>query len=224
MAIMRLNDVVPFVGTAPDAFFAGTREAWLQKIVDIWRPYFGRVGPPLPARILISVGQPPSIRSVAVCYPGEASDDGSVQIFVHPVLSDPVRVAGAVVHQLCHAALGNRHHGGAFKRLATAAGLIGKPTRTIEGPDPRPRPAAEQHPADPHHLRAVRIQATRYAALADGRRSLMPEPRMRQLWRSDGDRLTRATRLRPGFFLARSACVHPAYIFRVIFAVALISL
>jgi hypothetical protein len=39
------------------------------------------------------------------------------------------------VHQLCHAALGSRSsHGLAFWRLATACGLIGPMTETIEGP------------------------------------------------------------------------------------------
>jgi hypothetical protein len=74
-------------------------------------------------------GAPP-----AFVYPGEASDDGSPHIFVHPVLSDSTPVAGTVVHQLCHAALGNGSHGAQFKMLATATGLVGKMTQTIEGP------------------------------------------------------------------------------------------
>jgi hypothetical protein len=43
-------------------------------------------------------------------------------------------VAGTVGHQLCHAALGNRSHGAPFRALATATGLVGKMTQTIEGP------------------------------------------------------------------------------------------
>jgi hypothetical protein len=39
-----------------------------------------------------------------------------------------------VGHQLCHAALGNSSHGAAFRALATATGLVGKMTQTIEGP------------------------------------------------------------------------------------------
>jgi hypothetical protein len=123
---------VPFV--APDGVFEGTREAWLQKIVETWRPYFQRLGYRLPSRIWVSVGRPPSSRSTGVCYPPEASDDANPHIFIHPVLSDSTRVAGTVVHQLCHAALGNRWHGQHFKKLATAVGLVGRMTRTIEGP------------------------------------------------------------------------------------------
>ena len=69
-----------------------------------------------------------------MCFPGEASDDGSPHIFVHLVLVDSTRVAGTVVHQLCHAALGNRSHGSRFRMLATATGLVGKMTQTVEGP------------------------------------------------------------------------------------------
>jgi hypothetical protein len=68
------------------------------------------------------------------CFPGYASDDGSPHIFVHPVIVDPYRVAGTVVHQCCHAALGSRSHGIMFRLVATKVGLVGKPTATIEGP------------------------------------------------------------------------------------------
>jgi hypothetical protein len=117
-----------------DAVFNETREAWLQTIIDVWRPYFARLGYKLPPHIWISVGRPPSSRWTGVCYPGQASDDGNPQIFVNPVIADSTRAAGVVVHQLCHLALGNRAHGPAFKRLATTAGLIGKMTETLEGP------------------------------------------------------------------------------------------
>jgi len=121
-------------GIDPDAIFEVGREAWLQKIIDLWRPYFLRLGYDLPTRIWISPGRPPSRRWTGACYPGAASDDGNPHIFIHPVLSDSTRVAGVVVHQLCHVALGNRSHGPPFRRLATAMGLVGKMTKTIEGP------------------------------------------------------------------------------------------
>jgi len=121
-------------GIGCDAIFEGGREAWLQKIIDIWRPYFLRLGHDLPTRIWISPGHPLSRRWTGACYPGAASDDGNPHIFIHPVLSDTIRVAGVVVHQLCHVALGNRNHGPPFRRLATAVGLVGKMTETIEGP------------------------------------------------------------------------------------------
>jgi hypothetical protein len=117
-----------------DAVFTGTREEWLQKIIEVWRPFFARLKHGLPARIWISVGRPPSGRMTGICYPGKASDDGNPQLYVNPVISDSTRAAGVVVHQLCHVALGDRKHGNDFKRLATHAGLIGKMTETLEGP------------------------------------------------------------------------------------------
>ena len=126
------RSIALFDGTV--AICEGNREAWLQKIVETWRPYFSRLGFELPPRIWISVGRPPNSRWTGACYPGEASDDGNPHIFVSPVISDSTRAAGVVVHQLCHVALGNRQHGPAFKKLATATGLIGKMTQSIEGP------------------------------------------------------------------------------------------
>ena len=130
-----LVDLAPInSGIGPGAIFEGGREAWLQKIIAVWRPYFLRLVHDLPTRIWISPGRPPSGRWTGACYPGAASDDGNPHIFIHPVLSDSTRVAGVVVHQLCHVVLGNRIHGPPFRRLATAVGLVGKLTETIEGP------------------------------------------------------------------------------------------
>lgn len=134
MPVTPFKHVVVHDEITPDAVFEGSREAWLQKVIDAWRPVFSRQGYDLPARIWASVGRPPSARWTGACYPGQASDDGNPHIFVHPVLSDSTRVAGVVVHQLCHVALGNRSHRSRFKRLATAAGLVGKMTKTVEGP------------------------------------------------------------------------------------------
>jgi hypothetical protein len=117
-----------------DAFFSANREAWLGYVVNMWRPYFEHAGAPLPVRIYVSVGRPARDTSTGVCFPGEASDDGYPHIFIHPVISDSTRAAGTLVHQLCHAALGNRLHDAAFKRVATTVGLIGRMTRTVEGP------------------------------------------------------------------------------------------
>jgi hypothetical protein len=135
MPVTPFKRVVVHDEITPDAVFEGSREAWLQKVIDAWRLVFSRQGYDLPARIWVSVGRPPSARWTGACYPGQASDDGNPHIFVHPVLSDSTRVAGVVVHQLCHVALGNRSHRPRFRRLATAVGLIAnKPTHTIEGP------------------------------------------------------------------------------------------
>jgi hypothetical protein len=123
-----------YLGT-PAASYVGSREDWLQHIVDAWRPLFARLGYEVPATIHVSVGRPPRSAWTGACYPGIASDDGYPHLFVHPVLSDSTRVAGVVIHQLCHVAFGGtRTHGLQFRHLATAVGLIGKMTATMEGP------------------------------------------------------------------------------------------
>lgn len=121
----------------PDiTIFEHTREAWLNRLVEIFRPYFARLKYPLPEKIYISVGKPDrGATTSGICYPAYLSDDGGTHIFVHPVISNPVRVAGLVAHELCHAALDcEGGHGREFKKLATAMGLTGKMTKTVEGP------------------------------------------------------------------------------------------
>jgi hypothetical protein len=123
----------PSANDAP-IIFEHTREAWLKKLVEVFRPYFARIGYPLPNQIYISVGPLPP-RSIGICYSSAQSDDGGLHIFVSAVVSNPIRVAGIVAHELCHAALDcEGGHGYQFRRLATSIGLVGKMTATVEGP------------------------------------------------------------------------------------------
>ena len=58
-----------------------------------------------------------------------------MEIFVSPVLAEPIRVLDVLAHELVHAAVGNEHkHGKVFKRAALAIGLEGKMTQTRAGP------------------------------------------------------------------------------------------
>jgi hypothetical protein len=198
-----------------DAFFSANREAWLGYVVNMWRPYFEHAGAPLPVRIYVSVGRPARDTSTGVCFPGEASDDGYPHIFIHPVIGDSTRAAGILVHQLCHAALGNRRHDAAFKRVATTVGLIGRMTRTVEGPFFRhpdgagdcrqDRPlsafiaaaapqsgaaAPVEEPPPSGCLPAVRLPDACRRRMAAGRHPVMPEPEVPRLRSRDGRRLT----------------------------------
>jgi hypothetical protein len=56
-------EVTPRGSVEGDAFFGGTREAWLGHIVNFWRPYFDRTEAPLPTRIYVSVGRPANGRT-----------------------------------------------------------------------------------------------------------------------------------------------------------------
>ena len=67
------------------------------------------------------------------CWSAACSADKTVEIFVSPVLADPVEVLAVVVHELIHAIRPRAGHKAPFKRVAVAAGLEGKMTATVAG-------------------------------------------------------------------------------------------
>lgn len=117
--------------------FKGTREEWLQAFTNAARPHFKAAGTALPKKVLTSVGFPSAgqrSKVIGECWYASASDNKVSEIFLRPSLqADSRRIAGVLVHELCHAALPEgTAHGPAFKKLATALGLGGKMTATIE--------------------------------------------------------------------------------------------
>ena len=118
-----------------------TREGWLDDAVMRLRPAFTRAGVALPDAVKVSVGFPSKhstgARLVALgqCWDASASADGVAQVFISPLLDEPVTVLGVLVHELVHAAIGCEHgHKAPFKRAAVAMGLEGKMTATVAGP------------------------------------------------------------------------------------------
>lgn len=120
-----------------------TREEWLTKLISSLRARFAESGwPMLDTSIRASVGFPSTRavvgknRRIGECWYPEASEDGSHQIFVSPLISDALRVADIVVHELVHVVTGKKAgHKGAFKRCALKLGLTGKMTATQAGPE-----------------------------------------------------------------------------------------
>ena len=114
-----------------------TREEWLHFIAEEMRPEFKAVGAPLPAKIRMAVGFTSNGyrgKAVGECWSDKASADKHAEIFIKPDQDNPMRVAGILVHELVHAAVGTETgHRGAFKRTATALGLEGPMTKTTEG-------------------------------------------------------------------------------------------
>jgi hypothetical protein len=113
------------------------REAWAGRAVEIFRPWFDELGSPIPAVIRVSIGWPKSARGAVVgfCFPTEATEDGSVQIFLTPERgeSDTLDVLGTIVHELQHSADNCASgHKGDFARLNKAMGFLGKPTTSKE--------------------------------------------------------------------------------------------
>jgi len=118
------------------------RDQWLKAATTSLRKQFKQHGYAVPDDIRISVGFPggrggaSGSQHIGMCWYGEGIQDGVDQVYISPVLGDPVRVLDVLVHELCHAAVGIGHgHKGPFRTLATAMGLEGKMTATIAGDD-----------------------------------------------------------------------------------------
>lgn len=119
-----------------------TREQWLLRAVDGLRKTFSAVGATVPARLRVSCGWPGTRgehkrgRTVGVCYHATMSTDDSVEIFVSPVVDDPLVIVATLVHELVHACLGPGHgHKGKYVELAKLVGLV-KPWKScLPGPE-----------------------------------------------------------------------------------------
>ncbi|MEO3863721.1 transcription elongation protein SprT [Acrocarpospora sp. B8E8] len=111
-----------------------TREAWLQRAIGLFRPWFTQLGAELPASILVSVGFPSTgARSnrIGECWT-LANPASAPHVFIHPRLGEGDLVLAVLLHELVHAS-GQNGHGAGFKRLAVAVGLTGKMTATVAG-------------------------------------------------------------------------------------------
>lgn len=115
------------------------REGWLTELARLVEPVF--VGTKLkPYRV--TCGWPckgalaRKKRRVGECHGGKSSADGTHEIFISPVLAEPLEVAGTVCHELVHVAAGiEAGHEKGFVRFAKHVGLTkGKPTEAMPGP------------------------------------------------------------------------------------------
>jgi hypothetical protein len=116
-----------------------TREGWLRAAAllleeQVLRPLTHAV----PPKTAYSCGWPgggsPSKR-IGECWAHTASPDGTIHIFISPLLHEPLRVLDVLLHELVHAVVGvDAGHGPAFKKVARAVGLEGKLTATTVSP------------------------------------------------------------------------------------------
>lgn len=117
------------------------REAWLNAVMSELRAPFAAIGAEIPAKVRVACGFPSRSaltgmknQRIGECWSNTASGDDHFEIFISPVIADPMRAAGILAHELVHAAVGVKaKHGGPFKRVAKAIGLEGKMTATTEG-------------------------------------------------------------------------------------------
>ena len=117
-----------------------TREEWLGKMVARLRPEFEKKGATVPKKVRASCGFPSKsalankARRLGEAWSDKNSEDQSWEVFISPLLKDSIEVAGILVHELVHTAVGIEcGHRGPFKRVAVAMGLEGKMTATTAG-------------------------------------------------------------------------------------------
>ena len=117
-----------------------TREEWLGKMVARLRPEFEKKGAAVPEKVRASCGFPSKsalankARRLGEAWSDKNSEDQSWEVFISPLLKDSIEVAGILVHELVHTAVGIEcGHRGPFKRVAVAMGLEGKMTATTAG-------------------------------------------------------------------------------------------
>jgi hypothetical protein len=113
------------------------REGWLTELAEALRPTFKawgytipkyRISCSFPSRRALSVNK----RVLGQCFASAVSTGDIHELFVSPVEDDPIVVAGIVVHELGHAAVGTEHaHKAPFRAFMKASGLAGKPTATV---------------------------------------------------------------------------------------------
>jgi hypothetical protein len=118
-----------------------TREAWLHRAIEAFRPRFTGIGLPLPAKLHVSVGFGYNSRAeskyiLGQCWARRASADGVNHIFLGPQEGDPAAMLVSLLHELIHAADDCQSgHKGAFAEAATRLGFEGPMTQTPPGLD-----------------------------------------------------------------------------------------
>lgn len=125
---------------APESPVPRNREAWLGELAySLEGLVQGVTGKAMP-KYRISVGFPSrgamsqKKRVIGQCWDGLVSASGHSELFISPLLENPMTVAGTVIHEMIHANVGcNFGHGKEFSQVAKAVGLDGKPTATVPG-------------------------------------------------------------------------------------------
>lgn len=116
-----------------------TREDWLNAVLHgTVKTLLNEAGTDVPADCRVSVGFPgggSARKRIGECWPRARSADKVNEIFLSPVLRDPMQILETLVHEAIHAsddcASGHKGH---FARVARRVGLEGKLTATYAGP------------------------------------------------------------------------------------------
>ena len=114
------------------------REQWLETAIELMKPHFTESIPGVEfPKVRVSVGWPGGKhgpRTIGQCWAPFTAADNVSQIFISPVLDDPILVLATLAHELIHAIDENKSgHKGAFGVMARAIGLEGRLTATVAG-------------------------------------------------------------------------------------------
>jgi hypothetical protein len=119
-----------------------TREQWLLQAIDQLRSTLFLENQAQVPELRVSVGFPgggSKYKAIGEYWPKKSVSDGIPQVFISPVLDEPIRCLDVLVHELVHACTPGSGHKGPFRVLALAVGLEGKMTATTAGPKLRER-------------------------------------------------------------------------------------
>lgn len=116
------------------------REGWLSELAYSLEDMIQNESGILMPKYRISVGFPSrgalseKKRVIGQCWDGFVSSSGHSELFISPLLEDPMEVAATVAHEMVHANVGCKvGHKGPFVKVAYGIGLAGKPTSTHAG-------------------------------------------------------------------------------------------
>ena len=144
------------------------REAYLNYITDTYaRPHFQTKGYTIPANVRMSCSLTSHKKAIGQCWSSEASEDKHFEIFIHPSQADSVGVIDTLIHELCHATVGNKAgHGKVFKQCALSVGLQGQMRSASASPELKAIiqswvDEAGQYPHAPLTSSGIKKQSTR---------------------------------------------------------------
>lgn len=116
------------------------RETWLLRARDLMSGWFAECGATFPTNVRVSCGFPSKSaltakrRRIGEAWSSACSGDTHFELFISPVLGEPVEVLATLIHEMVHAAVGLKAgHGPGFRRVAEGLGLEGKMTATVPG-------------------------------------------------------------------------------------------
>jgi hypothetical protein len=121
---------------------AANREAWFIAALPLLQEQvFGPAGLTIPADVKVSCSWPgggSARKRIGECWPRAMSAAKINELFISPLIAEPIPALDILSHELIHAIDDCKHgHKAPFRKMATAIGLTGKMTATVAGPELR---------------------------------------------------------------------------------------